>query len=61
MRFPIDVVYADRETRVVHLDPAMRPNHIGPIVAQAAYVLELPVGVIQATGTRVGDQLSIQT
>lgn len=61
MRFAIDVVYADCETRVVRLDPAMRPNRIGPIVAQAVYILELPVGVIQATGTRVGDQLIIET
>ena len=61
MRFPIDVVYADREGRVVRLDTAMAPNRIGPIVPQTAFILELPVGVIQATGTRVGDQLSIQT
>ncbi len=61
MRFPIDVVYADREGRVLHLDPAMLPNRIGPIVRQASYILELPVGVIQATGTSVGDQLIIRT
>ena len=61
MRFPIDVVYADRAWRVVRLDPAMPPNRIGPIVRQAAYILELPVGVIQATGTAVGDQLSLHT
>ncbi len=61
MKFPIDVVYADRTWRVVRLDPAMPPNRVGPIVFQAAYVLELPVGVIQATGTTVGDQLSVHT
>jgi len=61
MRFPIDVVYADRAWRVVRLDPAMPPNRVGPIVLQAAYILELPVGVIQATGTAVGDQLSLHT
>jgi uncharacterized membrane protein (UPF0127 family) len=61
MKFPIDVVYADREGRVVHVDPAMAPNRIGPIVLQAAYIVELPVGVIQATGTCVGDQLVIET
>jgi hypothetical protein len=60
MRFPIDVVYADRAGRVVRLDPAMLPNRIGPIVPQAAYILELPAGVIQATGTSVGDQLVLQ-
>lgn len=61
MRFPIDVVYADREGRVLRLDQAMLPYRIGPIVPKAAYVLELPVGVIQATGTSVGDQLILHS
>jgi uncharacterized membrane protein (UPF0127 family) len=61
MRFPIDVVYADRSWQVVYLDPAMMPNRIGPLVIRAAYVLEMPVGVIQTTGTAVGDQLTVQT
>ena len=57
MRFPIDVVYADRDWQVVQLDAAMAPNRIGPYVGRAAYVLELPVGVIHHTGTTIGDQL----
>lgn len=61
MRFPIDVVYADQMGRVVRVDAAMPPNRIGPIVLEATYILELPVGVIQATGTTVGDQLVMQT
>lgn len=61
MKFPIDVVYADRGGRVVGLDPSMAPSRIGPIVWRAAYILELPAGVIQATGTCIGDQLMIQT
>jgi uncharacterized membrane protein (UPF0127 family) len=60
MRFPIDVVYVDRAQRVVRVDPAMSPNRIGPIVFEAAYILELPAGTIQASGTSVGDQLTIQ-
>ena len=60
MRFPIDVVYADRAGRVVRVDSAMLPNRIGPIVFEAAYILELPAGVIQATATAVGDQLMMQ-
>ena len=60
MKFPIDVVYVDQAGRVVRVDPAMMPNRIGPIVLEASYILELPVGVIQATGTTVGDQLIMQ-
>ena len=61
MRFPIDVIYANPLGRVVRADQAMLPSRIGPFVLEAAYILELPVGVIQATGTSVGDQLIIQT
>ena len=60
MKFPIDVVYANRSGRVVRVDPAMLPNRIGPIVFEATYILELPVGIIQSTGTTVGDQLIMQ-
>jgi len=60
MRFAIDVVYADRIGRVIRADAAMSPNRIGPIVFGAAYVLEMPVGTIQASGTAVGDQLLIR-
>lgn len=61
MRFAIDVVYADRTGRVIRADTAMSPNRIGPIVLGAAYVLEMPMGAIQASGTAVGDQLLIRT
>ncbi len=61
MRFSIDVVYTDRTGRVVRVDPAMPPGRIGPFVAQCSYILELPAGVIEATGTSVGDQLSLET
>jgi uncharacterized membrane protein (UPF0127 family) len=58
MGFPIDVVYLDREGRVVHLTEDMVPHRIGPFVGAAAYVLELPVGTIARTATAVGDQVS---
>jgi uncharacterized membrane protein (UPF0127 family) len=58
MGFPIDVVYLDREGRVVHLTEGMVPQRIGPFVGAAAYVLELPVGTIARTATAVGDQVS---
>jgi hypothetical protein len=61
MKFPIDVLYVDRSWRVVRLDVAMPPNRLGPFVARAAYVVELPVGAIETTETRVGDQLVLRT
>jgi uncharacterized protein len=58
MTFPIAVVYVDRHQCVVRLDRAMPPYRLGPFVRQSAYILEMPVGTIDATGTKVGDELS---
>lgn len=60
MRFPIDVVYVDGQGKVVGLAPALRPNRVGPVVPQARFVLELPAGTIQETGTTLGDRLEVQ-
>lgn len=59
MRFPIDVVFASMHDEVVGLQPDMLPNR--PFAGKwgARYVVELPAGVIAATGTQVGDQLTV--
>ena len=60
MRFPIDVLYLDEARRVVAMTPGMKPWRIGRVQRRAHSVLELPAGVIAATGTQVGDQLIIR-
>ncbi len=60
MRFPIDVLYASREGQVVRAVPDLVPNRVGPVVRQAAFVVELPAGTIAATGTQVDDQLEVR-
>ena len=59
MSFAIDVVYIDKNYRVIRADPNMVPYRLGPLVTQAAYVLELPVGTIAATATQAGDLLEL--
>ncbi|MFN8466187.1 MAG: DUF192 domain-containing protein [Caldilineaceae bacterium] len=59
MSIPIDVVYVDRSDRVVAVDKAMKPWAVGKIYRQSAYVVELPVGAIDASGTQPGDQLKV--
>jgi uncharacterized membrane protein (UPF0127 family) len=58
MSYPIDVIYVDREERVLDLDEAIPPWRFGRIRWQSAYVIELPAGVLRRTGTRPGDQLA---
>jgi uncharacterized protein len=60
MRFAIDVVFADRQHRVVGLTVAMPPNRPFAGAWGARYVVELPAGTIAATGTQAGDQLRLE-
>ncbi len=57
MRFIIDVVYVDRDNRVVKLAPELKPYRMSAILRGGRSVIELPSGVIRETGTAVGDQL----
>jgi uncharacterized protein len=57
MRFAIDVVFVDRDGVVVGLREAMPPNRPFAGARRARRTIELPAGVIKATGTRPGDRL----
>lgn len=59
MKFAIDVIFLDSHDVVVGLHPNMVPNR--PFAGKwgARYVIELPTGVIAASQTQVGDQLSV--
>jgi uncharacterized membrane protein (UPF0127 family) len=59
MRITIDVVYADREGRIVKCSPSVRPWRLsGTLRAFAA--IELAEGTIARSGTAVGDQLRLE-
>lgn len=60
MAIPIDVVYLDREYRVVDVDEKLSPWRFGKLRRQAKHVLELPAGTVAQTGLAVGDQLQIE-
>lgn len=59
MRFPIDVIYLDRESTVVHLQQELKPWRMAAVRIRAASVLELPVGTVHQSGTTLGDQVDI--
>jgi uncharacterized membrane protein (UPF0127 family) len=61
MSIPIDVVYLDKHDQVIALDRAMKPWAIGKIYRNGAYVVEGPVGMIDASGTEVGDQVRVES
>jgi uncharacterized membrane protein (UPF0127 family) len=60
MRFTIDVLYLDRDGRVVKAVPALRPFRWSWGGRRAHSVLELPAGTIAASGTLPGDALAFE-
>lgn len=61
MRIPIDVLFVDRQHRVIGLREALPPWHPFAGVApwRGHYVVELPVGAIRASRTEMGDELRV--
>jgi uncharacterized membrane protein (UPF0127 family) len=61
MRFPIDVIYLDRDQCIVHLEPNLKPWRVAPVRMRAVSVLELPQDTLSSTQTAIGDQVEIAT
>lgn len=57
VRFPIDLVWLDGALTVVKLTPGIRPWRLDR-ARGAVSVLELPAGVVAASGTAVGDAVA---
>ncbi len=58
MRFPIDAVFVARDGRVVKTCAGLRPWRIA-VAWRAFAVIEGAVGMIERTGTRVGDRIEV--
>jgi len=61
LRFPIDVIYLDADSRVIRVIEHLPPLRIAPVLIQAASVLELPIRSVFGSGTQVGDEILIAT
>lgn len=59
MLFTIDVIFLDRELRIVRLVDNLRPFRMTRPCFAAHSVLELPAGAIAEYGLKVGDQLAV--
>ncbi|MBU8897718.1 DUF192 domain-containing protein [Corallococcus sp. H22C18031201] len=60
MRIAIDVAFLDKEGRVVKQMAALPPWRATSVYFRAHSVLELPAGVLTASGTQEGDLLSFE-
>lgn len=60
MRYPIDIVFFDKNGRVTKLVRRIKPWRIVPWAPGARDCLELRAGALDGTETQVGDQLEIR-
>ena len=59
MRFPIDVVFLDRDRKVVGVRRGLRPWQVAA-ARRAVAALELPAGAAAEAGIEEGDVLALQ-
>ncbi len=57
MRYPLDVIFLDKSGAVVFMYRGIKPWRMGRIVRGAHTAIELPVGVVERSGTEVGDTI----
>lgn len=59
MRFSLDVVFVRKDGVVVRAISGLKPWRFTRIYFTARHCIELPVGVVEQTGTRKGDRLDL--
>jgi len=59
MRFPIDVIFARRDGRIIKMRKAMTPSRMTGAIGAFA-VVEMAAGSIERAAVRVGDRLVVR-
>jgi uncharacterized membrane protein (UPF0127 family) len=59
MRYPLDIIFLDKQGQTVFMYKGIKPWRMGRIVRGAKLAIELPEGVIARTGTQVGDTIEL--
>lgn len=57
MQFPIDIIFADKNGKVLKVAPEVRPFKLVAAPLRSFFAIELPVGAIEHSQTRPGDHL----
>lgn len=58
MKKTIDVLYVDKNNKIIKAVDAMKPWRIGQIVSRSSYVIELPEGTIKNKNIKINDTVS---
>ncbi|MBL7152057.1 MAG: DUF192 domain-containing protein [Candidatus Omnitrophica bacterium] len=57
MKFPIDIIFLDKDKRIVKIIPSLQPFRLSGIYFNAASAIELTAGLAEAQSASVGDLL----
>ena len=57
MRFSIDVLFVDKDNRIVGIVRRIHPFEISPVFLKSSFVVELMAGAIAVSGTEIGDEI----
>lgn len=60
MRFPIDVIFIDRDNKVIGAISSIRPFRLSPIFFNSRFAIELPSGTLKSTSTQAGDTVLLE-
>ncbi len=59
VRFPMDLVFLDKNMHIIRLVSYLKPFRISPIVWQAKYVLEMPTHSIEKFSIKLDDKINL--
>lgn len=59
MRFSIDVLFLDKNNKVIGLLSSFRPFRFSPVYFGASLTVELPENTLKPTQTQLGDTIKI--
>ena len=59
MRFPIDILFVDKNYKVIEAIPKLNPNRISRIYWHSNRAIELPAERLNLTNTQAKDQLQL--
>jgi hypothetical protein len=60
MRFSIDVLFVDKNDKIVGLVHGIKPFRLSPLFPRSSYAVEVPTGTIVQTKTSVGDSIELK-
>lgn len=60
MQFPIDVLFVNRDFKVIRAISNLQPFRLTGIYFKSRFAVELPAGTLETTHTQAGDFLSIE-